>query len=359
MDFIHQTQKHKMIKRSHYKNIKIFAGCVATALMLSACSVSEEEEICDPVYKVQFVYDMNMDYADAFAAKVGSVNLYVFDAKTGENKGYYAESGAALAQDGYTMTLDLKPGNYDFVAWCGLADNDDHFTVAAHISNIREVGCQLSKKRNSAGKATSDQQLNALYHGQLSANLPDDDKEHLYTVKLVKNTNNINVTVQDISGNNIDPERFTFTLQDENGVMDFDNTVLSDEEIDYLPYRKAGGSANVGGTKADENTHDIILAELSTARLISNHNPIIKIQDNQKNQTVYSIPLVKWALMYKSEQYSKMDNQEYLDRQDEYNVMIYVSPQGDVVPEEPAQYVAVGLFINGWRIVDNGNTELH
>lgn len=342
-------------------SVAFLLGAAMLAGMSSCESIYDKDQKCDPTYKVKFVYDMNMDYADAFAAKVNSVDLYVFDATDGDLKGVYRESGPALAQEGYTITLDLEPGDYDFIAWCGLDGNEGQFTVPQTVTAKHDLGCTLTRDRDASGKATSDKDLYGLYHGKLSANLPDDADEHLYTIELVKNTNNINLSLQELSGKPLDPDRFDIKLHASNGFMAYDNSWDdNEEEIEYNPYRKVGGSASVG-TKADDDviTNDMVVAELSTARLWAEKNPVIDIIDNENGETVYSIPLVKWALMLKSSQYSRMKDQEYLDREDEYNVVLYISAKGDIVPEDPNQYIAVSVMINGWRLVLNGDTELH
>lgn len=315
---------------------------------------------CTPVYRMKFVYDMNMDHADAFASKVPSVELYAFEAGSGRLVRVFSESGAALAQEGYAMTLDLAPGDYDFVAWCGLADNEGQFTLPASVPTLADTRCTLARERGADGKATQNRNLHALFHGRSAQTLPEDNAEHTYTMPLVKNTNNISLSIQETGGKALDPDRFTIRMAVDNGSMAYDNSVLEDEAIEYLPYRKTSGSAAVGGSRADGGVRqDIILAELSTARLIAGHSPTLDIIDNRTGRTVYAVPLIKWALMLKSQQYAGMADQEYLDREDEFNIILYISEEDGITPGDPEYYLAVGVVINGWRMVINGDTELH
>ena len=65
--------------------------------------------------------------------------------------------------------------------------------------------------------------------------------------------------------------------------------------------------------------------------------------------------------MLKSEKYSGMNDQEYLDREDEYNIMVYLQKEGNDnpdIPDDSSEYTAVSIYINGWRIVHHDNTEL-
>lgn len=328
---------------------------VVMLMAAAACEpIYEAEGDCDPAYYLEFVYDMNMDYADAFAAKVPSVSVYAFDAATKELVGVYSDQGEALGREGYRMKLDIDPGAYEFVAWCGLADNEGHFTVPGGVQRLDEIGCTLSREHDAAGRAFLEKDLHALFHGKIAATLPDDSREHTYTVPLIKNTNNINLSLQEISGDPLDPDRFDIRLTARNGRMAFDNALVEDEEIDFLPYVKRWGTAEVENTKADDGEtvrHDVIVTEMATSRLVADEEPTIEIFDNEAGEVLYSIPLVKWALMLKSQQYRSMGDQEYLDREDEYNVILYVKA-------EPDYFMAVGVMINGWRLVINDDTEL-
>lgn len=345
------NEQKKSIKRAFQTLL-----CLVALTGMASCNViNEDENPCDPSYYIQFVFDMNMDFADAFSKKVTSVDLYVFNAKTGDFVRKYSEAGDILKMDGYRMELtELLPGSYDFVAWCGLEENDGHFTVPASVKKLEEIGCTLTREHDSSGAATSNLNLYPLFHGKISASLPLDNNEHVYNMPLVKDTNNINFSLQETGGNALDPNRFTISLIVDNGSMAYDNSLLQDEDIVYMPYRQASGSAGVdssGRSRDGENSedgvrHDIVVAELSTARLIEGHNPQLVIYDNENEELVYSVPLVKWVLMLKSQSYGTMPDQEYLDREDEYNVVLYING------EEPI-YVATSIMINSWRLVLN------
>ena len=315
---------------------------------------------CTSVYRMKFVYDMNMDHADAFASKVPSVELYAFEAGSGRLVRIFSESGAALAQEGYAMSLDLAPGDYDFVAWCGLADNEGQFTLPASVPTLADTRCTLARERGADGKASQNRNLHALFHGRSAQTLPEDNAEHTYTMPLVKNTNNINLSLQEISGKALDPDRFDIRLTARNGMMAFDNSLVEDEDIDFCPYVKRWGTAEVEGSRADGDIvrHDVIVTEMSTSRLVAGEEPTVTIFDMDAGSVIYTIPLVRWALMLKSQQYHSMGDQEYLDREDEFNVILYLKGENEIIPDDPDHYLAVGVMINSWRLVINDGTEL-
>lgn len=331
------------------------AMMLAAALCFSACgSVFDDEGDCDPRYFMRFVYDMNMLRADAFATQVSSVDLYVYDAESGAYVTHISDKGEALASGFYRMPLNLTPGKYNFIAWCGLADNNEDFTVSQSAASPEDLKCVMARSRDEKG-AYSSRNLHAVFHGSLSAELPDEEGEHVYTVKLTKDTNNINLSLNHTSGP-LDPSRFEVTMTDENGLMACDNSLLADEQIEYRPWDLRSGTLDVLGETdaydAGEGTKEagFLVAELSTARLMANHICRINIVDKQKNKVVFSIPLVQWALMLRSANHASMGDQEYLDREDEYNLMVFLADNSN-------GWTAMEIFINGWHII-NHDTEL-
>jgi hypothetical protein len=78
------------------------------------------------------------------------------------------------------------------------------------------------------------------------------------------------------------------------------------------------------------------------------NNPILTIT-NDKGEKVLSIPLIDYALLVKGHYNRNMDNQEYLDRQDEYNMTFFL--------DENDHWVDSFIYINSWKVVLN-NADL-
>lgn len=338
---------------------------LAATLCCTACnSIFDEEGDCTPYYFVRFVYDMNMLRADAFATQVGSVDLYVFEAGTGKYVTHLSDKGEALASGSYRMPLNLAPGKYEFIAWCGLADNNGDFSVAQTVAQPEDLICTMARSQGADG-AYSERNLHAVFHGTAEVELPDTEGEHTVTVFLTKDTNNINLSLQHTAGP-LDPDRFEVTMTDENGLMAHDNSLLADELITYRPWSLRSGTLDVttrdeaagtdGSSSSGNGEAGFLIAELSTARLMANHNPRITIMDKQEGKVVFSIPFVQWALMLRSANHANMGDQEYLDREDEYNLMVFLADNAD--DGEKESWVAVSIYINGWHIVNSGEVEL-
>lgn len=329
---------------------------VASLTMLSSCNgaIYDDEGDCEVVYKLRFRYDMNMKFADAFAHEVTSVNLYAFS-QDGALVWQTYENGDRLAADGYDIVLPLPPGKYKLMAWCGL-DNQESFTVP----NVREgdvaesLHCKLNRTYHSEDGAISSDDLHPLFHGVIEAELPDsfDGGEYVYTMPLTKDTNVFRIVLQHLSGQDIDVNDFTFKIEDQNGWLHHDNSLRDDENITYHAWSKYSGSAGVDiddDTRAVTNV-SVAVAELTTSRLTMRDwnvrsKPMLTIRKAADNQVVAKIPVVDYALLVKGNYNRNMSDQEYLDRQDEYNMTFFL--------DENNQWVDSHIIINSWRVVLN------
>lgn len=343
-------------------------AAVLLTIGMTSCNdlIFDDEGDCDPHYYLQFVFDRNMLYndnyqigADAFAAQVGSVDVYIFDAETGNLVARYSDAGEHLREPGYRLPIDVVPGDYDIIAWCGLANNDGHFVLSGNISHYSDLKCRMERDIDENQAAYSDKCLNALFHGKISHTFPSQEGDHYATVYLTKDTNYIQLAMQHKSGP-LDHTQFAIAMEDANGYLAYDNSLLDDVNIVYRPWYQNGGEVEMGGdmTRADgaeeeeenDNTTGFLVAELATSRLMADRNPVITVTDKETDKVIFSLPLVKYLLMLKSQRYSKMSDQEYLDREDEYAVM--------VILDDSEGWLNAEIHINGWHVVDNGNVGL-
>lgn len=348
----------RILNRSHYTGKALLKGALAAMLLIPMAScddsfIFEGEGDCDPHYFVKYVFDMNMQYADAFSSRVNSVRLFIFDPETGDLVREYTESGDALKADGYRMPIDVDPGKYDLIAWCGLENNKDHFVLPQTISNREHIHCTMARQRDEQGVAFQKEFLSPLFHGRLAVDLPNEEGEHVVTMYLIKDTNNINISLQHVAGEPLTSDMFTLTMSEGNGHMAYDNSILKDEDVLYKPWTVTDGNLDLSGkeTKADNDKNlNFFKAELSTARLMADRDPRINIVENETGELVYSIPIVQWALMLRSDQYKDMEDQEFLDREDEYNIMLYL--------DNDKGWKAAQIWINSWRLVSHDDTQM-
>lgn len=339
-----QMKIRSYIRKTSLKMIALVMG------MLTVCScnnvIYDEEGDCSVTYKVRFKYDYNMKFADAFAHEVNTVTLYLMD-KDGNIVWQRTEEGETLAEEGYTMTVDVAPGQYDLLAWAGTADKGS-FEFGKGTKGT-DLDCKLLYDHNAEGKAYKDKDLDRLFHGSLDAqNFPETEGTYIYTVPLIKNTNNIRIVLQNLSGNTLNADDFTFAITDDNGLMDWDNTVLDNETITYTEWYKEAVQTDFeydGGDQISQSKvrYSGVFAELTIPRMMTSHKPRLTITNNDTHETVFSIPLIDYVLLVKGYENRNMDNQEYLDRQDVYDMVFFL--------DKDNCWIDTHIYINSWKVV--------
>ena len=123
--------------------------------------------------------------------------------------------------------------------------------------------------------------------------------------------------------------------------MDADNNLLSDEQITYCAWSKENVSAGMENRTITEVNG--VLAELTVARLVIGQKPMLVITNNETGQEVVRIPLIDMALLIKGNYNKEMSDQEYLDRQDEYNMTFFL--------DESESWMNAYIYINSWKVV--------
>lgn len=323
------------------------------AILFTSCEnniIYDGEGDCSVSYRIKFKYDRNMKFADAFNREVSSVNLYVFN-EDGLLAYQATESGATLADENYVMPVELKPGKYDMLAWCGTGE-DDSYSVPEAIVGVTtkdELKCRINRQ-SASGYGVVDKNLTSLFHGELQAELTDEPGVHVNTMSLTKNTNAVRVVLQQLSGESVEIEKFSFEIQDYNGYMAHDNSLLQDELLVYKPWSLQAGNADVDAdiyhapaTRAA--SVGVAVAELTVGRLVETERPILVVRNIEEDKVVLSIPLIDYALLVKGNYNKNMSDQEYLDRQDEYSLTFFL--------DESGQWVSASVIVNSWRVVLN------
>lgn len=339
----------KLNTKLHKTNLRIVA-ILLSALSLGSCSglMYDEEGDCDPHYKARFIFDMNMSYANAFSKEVNAVTLYLLDPTTGNIVWQKSERGDRLREDGYLMDLDVAPGSYQLLAWCG-EGLDEHFTVSADASHYSHLTCRLNREYESraAGSAVSRKDLKRLYHGKTDVKIfPEDEGTYIYNVELVKNTNDVNILLQHLSGE-IVQDGFTFTITDANGSMDWDNSIMPDEVITYYPWLVRAGTAGIQHPESGDFTGissmSASVANMTIGRLMADRRYDMRVKIyNPEGEKIVDIPLIDYILQTRGRYEQTMTEQEYLDRQDKYDLVFFI--------DEGYRWAKAYIYINSWMV---------
>ncbi|MDE7159489.1 MAG: FimB/Mfa2 family fimbrial subunit [Muribaculaceae bacterium] len=337
-------------------------GLGLMAAFLSGCDslIYDEEGDCDPYHKVRFIFDYHLHPSDAFASEVGEVSLYVIDPETGEVVWSRHDDSPAVSSPGYLMDVDVKPGTYELVAWCG-PGHKTHFSVNESGGTSREsLTCRLVA-RDETAPADDPHHLSTridhLYHGTLMAEeFTDKQGVHIHTVELKKNTNDVHIVLQHYRGKPVNPDDFIFTVSGANGHLDWDNSLLEDDCISYHPWWTGTASAGVeqpDGTITPPGSSSLskaqtmasaAIADLRTSRLVKGNEVTINVAKKDGSH-VLSLPLIDFALMVKG-QHRHLQDQEYLDRQDDYNLIFFLDDEGG--------WYRSHIYVNSYKVIIQG-----
>ena len=335
----------------------LMAALIAGFAFTSCSTIFDYEGDCSFTYHVKFKYDKNMLYADAFSGNVSYVSLYAFDAETGLLVYTATQSGDALKAEDYTMPLEVTPGTYDLLAWCGSAVADNKVIVPEveiGKTTIEEVDCVIDRIMGSGHTSCLVDDMGQLYHGKTRVTLTDDEGKHIEVLSLTKNTNNIQVILQHLSGEAVDPAQFQISIHDNNGSMNYDNTLNGVDSLTYHPWYVAAVEGGVStetdikyhaplATRADKATAAI--AEMTIGRLYVENDPILHIYNVDTKKTVLKIPLKDYALMIKGHYNRSMSDQDFLDREDKFALTFFLDELGN--------WVSATVIINSWHLVLN------
>ncbi len=320
------------------------------AALLSSCSMMHEDlSECSQQLRVDFRYDMNMKFADAFANEVRRVTLYVYDADGNLAMQKTEPAADIMARGGY-MTLDgLHPAHYRLVAWAeGEERHADSYvfgTPSAAASSADVLTCRIRRD----GRELS-HDLTPLFHGLVAdADLSMEGYGvKSVTVPLTKDTNVIRVVLQNASGKRLDKDDFSFAIDDDNSWLAYDNSPLNDDSICYHPWSVYDGTTASESTTredADGGTTSVsaVVAETTVNRLFTSKSPRLRVTNRSNGKTVFDIPLIDYLLLVKGNYNRRMSDQEYLDRQDEYNFVFFL--------DDNRNWLSASIFINSWRVV--------
>ena len=346
------------------------------ALAFGACEpIFDANPDCRLGIALRFVYDYHMEPgANAFASNVDCVSVLVFDTD-GNYLTQFTETGTVLQDENYRMELPLEPGDYRLVVYGGLACADASFTIAPDwAASTRGRQDELLVTLPLDERGVSDKQLHdieqrtgGLFYGTLEVGLREEDLAREFreeTVYLMKDTNNIQVILQELSDPyQVDFEDYHFYIVDDNFVLDGKNAVVhtATEEFQpyYLPYASENrimgyvDPGNRNGQQVEEDAErpvQVACAEFATSRLVIEHLPTAELlitssteKDAQGNdKEIIRIPLLSYltAIRGFGDSWIKSD-QEFLDRQSRWTLMFFL--QQNV-------WVKTTVSVNWWTV---------
>lgn len=325
-----------------------FTLTIMLAVVLSSCDLIKDGSDDDCGIYLEFIYEHNMEYTDAFNPHVGVVDVFVFD-----EQGRYMFVKNSPREElitGKRMFLgaDLPIGKYRVLTVGGLSGS---FRVADAASQplipgqTRLEDVRIALKRSTTTVAD---RLPDLWVGE-SIEVCHQADLSVWPVHLIKETNHFDLLLSDASPEpgTLPPPGYTFEIvTTEGAVYGHDNQPGLNETVTFAPYRLEAGS------EPGELSH----AHISTARLVDgDYNYRLIVRNTQTGEVLWDYDLIRLLAHIKPDTRpdgTELPLQEFLDRQSEWHLVILYRGCDDTCqpPAQPGEYVAVGVKINGWII---------
>lgn len=374
----------KFINNNWFKLVCFSAIALTT---MSSC-IKEDMDDCPPAISkvaLQFDYTYNVKQADAFAAEVKNINVYAFD-ENGKFFDSYIESREKF-ETGHTMEITgLKDGKYTFVCLArdrqvmSRAEDDEmEFSFASltpGVSTIDDLTVRMGK--DNGEKIKNDKEFAALYTAKTQVDFQrlnqkgNEGTVVTSTLSLMKCTKTYRIVLLPYENDQADfkPENFDVRIEGSAAWLDHKGEKVKNEKITYLPYNMER-RANYDGAHTEVNEEPVdqaLIYDLSSSRMFERQNDRRVVRDGDKNNYDdkriiitdlrdkdnpielfnHSLP---WFLALCGEKVNQnWDDQEYLDREDHYVLMFYVSDKRDY-------NMITKVNVNGWN-VNIKDTEL-
>lgn len=321
-----------------FRRLIIGFQIVALSFLGLSCIKSDPD---DCGLYLEFTYDYNMEFVDAFDPQIESVDVFVFDASGTYQFTKQARREELLGGKRMLLGLDLPLGAYQVLTVGGLCDE---FQLSDEL-----------QQELIPGVTTLDQVRLSLLRepGEVSAEFPhiwmgpamtveNRSERTVWKVNLTKNTNRFNLALTEVERKAADPIPdlpYSFEIvTPEGAAYSCENEPLSDETVVYTPYQFGPGT----------DPEHLWTGHLKTCRLFdrTDYDYRLIVRDTKNGKPVWDYNLM--VLLENTKPANPIDGsvlplQEYLDRQSEWNIVVL--HRGGYGEEA---FVAIGVRINGW-----------
>lgn len=315
-----------------------------TLLGFSSC-IKEDLDDCPSIIRVRFDYSYNMLSENLFGEQVEMVALYVFD-----DQGVLVTEKSVTSKfdhDSYIELTGLPKGSYKLVSWSRsihLKEDKSNFVIPQLTigrSTLNDLSYYLEVEDN-----TYQNELNHHLVGHEDFSVSGGLTCEEVTIYYKKVTNKIKLVVYSNNGTDfLNAEDLECSVIDEvgNHHINYDYELKEKGRINYLPYY-AGNEEFKPETDNSLSTFAVskyaAVSQFSVSRLIESNDPKVVIKKKESQTPIMQISIPEYVKLASLEGHAnEWSLQEYLDRQDEYLIVVYLGAT-----------TWTTIIINGWVI---------
>lgn len=308
------------------------------AVAASSCSAIYDDSDCTDSYnEFQLHYDYNLKQACATDLELKEATLMAFNSETGL-LAWTDHAKAADWGEEHVVRAHLEPGEYDLLVWGGAHARDYQMaTPVVGQTRLQDMHCTVGTA------AYGEEGPESLFHGlkHVSLKYAANSAPDRHEIFLTKDTNTVRILLQNLSGEELSADDFNYEITDCNSALAHNNELHSSASaITYKPYKLYSGKTAINNGSSSISA---ALAEMKVNRLFADSDATLRVTRASDGEEIISIPLVQYLLMVKGFDHADMPDQEYLDRQDEYNLTFFLDSR--------LNWITSHVMINEWTVV--------
>ena len=326
-------------KRTKYCTLRQLISLVCILTMMS-CTWVKDDYDCPSGFWLKLNFTTNLLDVDAAPKYVRDAYIYIYDANGKYINRLYVTNDELKANDYRVRVDDLSEGDYQFVVWSGI---ESHFMLSDIDKPIDDFRLTLKQNKSDC----NDDIIPDVFYGYLPA-LHIDGAYGVQEINLMKNTNKLTCLVVSINNEAVmNPYEYTLEISSPNGTMNAYNQLVDNIDVIYKPIDK-------GSVTFDDDEYGNLQGiqyTLSILRLVNyKNNRIVLKKDN--GQKLFDISMVEYFSKV-GKLYTMPDReltvQDYLDRQDFFTVIFYLSDDLERL---------IDLKVNNWFVRSNNHLNL-
>lgn len=314
--------------------VKLWLVSILCVMAMVSCTwVKDDTDDCPYGFWLKLHYTYNILDVEAAPEYVTDAYVYIYDADGNFVKRIYTTWDVLKANDYRVRVEGLAEGDYQFVVWSGIGNSQ--YSVAGDTQTADDFRLTLL---GADGNYSND--LPALFYGILPV-VHYDNSYAVHHVDMMKDTNQLACLVVPVSEDTeVSVEDFSMKVVATNGIMDARNQIVTNVATTYEPFVQEDVAIN------DPDYGELHGAKfsISTLRLMENGDCRIILEKKSTGESLFNISLPEYIGMIGS-LYTNLGRplsvQEYLDRQDFYTIVFYLS--GDLNQ-------LIQLRVNSWRL---------
>ncbi len=285
----------------------LFAGCI-----------QEDLSDCPPVgIKVYFSYASTYAPKGINPAEVDRIDLFVFD-EQGIFLSQWSDETPQLSPDYYITISSLPEGDYQFIAWGGM---HECYAAAPAVFKVGQTTFAEAKLVLEHLSSDIPAGLHPLFHAAKISHI-DPVREQMVVMPLVQNHNTINLSTEGLPSSG---DTFRFTITDNNGQYNFDNSFAPDVNFNYT-------------TLCGKDAQGQLQSTLTVLRLGADRHPQLTVYNETEGTVLFTEDLVKL-----------INAAGTIDFATTHDFDIRLKFHTDA---------SVDVMVNGWLVIENGEIIL-